>query len=101
MSPYQLPKKKAFFETYFTGISIQIITVISGVLVARLLGPEGRGLLAGALLWPTIIASVCYLGTNYSIARISAQPDISLEVVTRRSLGLVTILSVISSLRVI
>lgn len=44
-----------------TGL-ISVAGIISGALVARLLGPSDRGLLAAILLWPTVVAYVGDLG---------------------------------------
>jgi O-antigen/teichoic acid export membrane protein len=44
-----------------TGL-ISVAGIVSGALVARLLGPSDRGLLAAILLWPTIVAYVGDLG---------------------------------------
>jgi O-antigen/teichoic acid export membrane protein len=44
-----------------TGL-ISAAGIVSGALVARLLGPSDRGLLAAILLWPTIVAYVGDLG---------------------------------------
>jgi O-antigen/teichoic acid export membrane protein len=44
-----------------TGL-ISVAGIISGALVARLLGPSDRGLLAAIVLWPTIVATVGDLG---------------------------------------
>jgi O-antigen/teichoic acid export membrane protein len=41
---------------------IQLLNVLTGVLLARTLGPFGRGELAALLLWPTILAAVGSLG---------------------------------------
>ncbi len=40
----------------------QILTIISGVLLARFLGPHDRGLLAAAVLWPSMVANMGLIG---------------------------------------
>lgn len=50
-----------------TGVSLliaQVATAISGIIVARALGPEGKGIVAAALVWPQISAWVLLLGLN-------------------------------------
>lgn len=42
--------------------SNQILTIISGVLLARFLGPHDRGLLAAAILWPSMVANMGLIG---------------------------------------
>ena len=45
--------------TSFVGSALmQVFTIISGVLLARLLLPTGRGELAAVILWSTMIAAV-------------------------------------------
>jgi enterobacterial common antigen flippase len=56
-----------------TGFAIQAAIVVSGTLIARMLGPDGRGYLAALILWPWVIVLVGNLGIpsalTYSIAR--------------------------------
>lgn len=59
-----LPGRKAFFTTYLSSLWIQGLTLLSGMLVARMLGPEGRGQLAGAQVWPGILGMVALFGVN-------------------------------------
>lgn len=54
--------KSQLVSTGATDVAILALTTVSGILVARLLGPEGRGEYAIALLWPSIIAAVGNLG---------------------------------------
>lgn len=48
--------------TVGTSVFIQLVTVASGVILARALGPQGRGDLAIAMLWPTLVSGVGTLG---------------------------------------
>ncbi len=52
---------------------IQALNVVTGVLLARVLGPHGRGELAAVVLWPSVLAAVGSLGmqdaTTYHAAR--------------------------------
>lgn len=53
------------------GLSDAIIAAVgfvSSVLIARGLGPEGRGQLAAALLWPTTVAALSTLGLTHAFA---------------------------------
>lgn len=47
---------------------IQILNIISGVLLARLLLPAGRGELAAIILWPSMVAAIGILGLHEAIA---------------------------------
>jgi O-antigen/teichoic acid export membrane protein len=67
---------KAVSQTFLTNLAIQGCNVVTGVLTARLLAPEGRGELATVILWPTILAGLGIMGTNWALAReAAAQPD--------------------------
>lgn len=48
--------------TVGTSVFIQVVTVASGVILARALGPQGRGDLAIAMLWPALVSGVGMLG---------------------------------------
>ena len=64
---------KSDFGKIFSGnIVVQITTVLQAVLVSRILGPEGKGLFVGIILWPTIIAGFSILGLYTGIAKLSA-----------------------------
>jgi O-antigen/teichoic acid export membrane protein len=59
-----------------TGLAIQTVLVVTGPLLARMLGPDGRGHLAALILWPMVITQLGNLGIpsalTYSIARDSS-----------------------------
>jgi O-antigen/teichoic acid export membrane protein len=59
-----------------TGFAIQAVLVVTGPLLARMLGPDGRGFLAALILWPLVITQLGNLGIpsalTYSIARDSS-----------------------------
>jgi O-antigen/teichoic acid export membrane protein len=59
-----------------TGLAIQAALVVTGPLLARMLGPDGRGYLAALILWPLVITQLGNLGIpsalTYSIARDSS-----------------------------
>ena len=65
--------RRASAEAVFVGLIGQGALVISGVLLARQLGPEQRGYLALLMLWPIVISKIGELGlpiaTAYYIAR--------------------------------
>jgi len=63
----------AFAGTFGTSIAIHGFTVLQGVIVARLLGPLGRGEYATVILWPSVFAAIGILGTNIALARAAAK----------------------------
>lgn len=68
-----LPTFKAYLGTFATSLFVQACTVLQGVLIARLLGPFGRGEFATVILWPNVFAGVGILGINMAIARFAGQ----------------------------
>ncbi len=72
---------RALSFSAMASIIIQLANIVSGVLVARMLGPEGRGELAAVFLWPLIIATVGRLGINEAITYFAAAGKFSLRVV--------------------
>ncbi|QJD92077.1 oligosaccharide flippase family protein [Duganella dendranthematis] len=58
---------KAFGKTLMTTMGMTVVGFISSVINARILGPEGRGLLSAALLICTLSASVaqCGMASSY------------------------------------
>ena len=63
---------RAVVTTTLTNFSIQGLSIITSSIVARMLGPEGRGELAVAMLWPSVVAGIALLGLDVVIARRSA-----------------------------
>jgi len=60
---------REFASTLITNIVIQACTVVQGILVARLLGPAGRGQFAAAILWPGLFAAMGGMGVSVALAR--------------------------------
>src|SRR5438128_20610 len=62
--------------TMLTNLSIAGLSVVSGVIAARLLGPTGRGELAAIQTWPTLLATLSMHGIADALAYFSArEPD--------------------------
>ncbi len=83
-----VPKRiglRAFVGTGVTSVFIQACTVLQGVLLARLLGPTGRGELAAVILWPNIFAGVGSLGTDIVFSRMAARKH-DVDTITRTAL---------------
>lgn len=86
-----------FASTFTTSFVIQACTVLQGIIVARLLGPVGKGELAAVILWPTIFASFGLAGIPIAIAKISAKSD-DPSSIARSAIILALITSTISSI---
>jgi O-antigen/teichoic acid export membrane protein len=63
---------KDLFVSFIATGAIQLSNLASGILAARLLGPEGRGELAVVILWPSLIAALGALGIYESVIYHSA-----------------------------
>ena len=61
-----------------TNAAIAALTLVNGVIVARLLGPEGRGALFALLAYPTVVAGTLGAFVQPALARRAAlRPDAS------------------------
>src|SRR5262245_26041470 len=67
------PFHRRVLLTAATNVVLGGLTVGSGILVARLLGPEGRGELAAIQLWPLFIVSLGTLGLSEAVVYLSAR----------------------------
>src|SRR5437762_3877248 len=54
-------------------ISIAVLSSVAGILAARLLGPEGRGELAAAIVWAGIIGVLASMGLPQALTYFTAQ----------------------------
>lgn len=94
-----LPRKRALVATFASSVWIQVLTVVSGILVARSLQPEGRGLLAAVFIWPSAFGSIALLGLNNALAisaakertRLGRQTRAALVIGTASSLAIVAL----------
>jgi O-antigen/teichoic acid export membrane protein len=56
-----------------TSSAVQGLNVLTGILLARALGPQGRGELTAVLLWPLLLAAVGSLGVTESATYYAAR----------------------------
>ena len=87
------------WQSIGTGVAIQLMLLVSGPLIARLLGPSGRGELAAIMIWPAALTFFGTLGlpagTTYAIARGRGQPrELSRRMLKYALLQTVVILAV-------
>jgi O-antigen/teichoic acid export membrane protein len=62
--------------TIATNAFLAFLGFLTGILAARLLGPEGRGELAAIQTWPSLIATLAMLGLPFALVYYTArQPD--------------------------
>jgi antigen flippase len=70
-----------------TGFAIQAVLILTGTLVARMLGPDGRGYLAALILWPWAITLAGNLGVPSALTYCIARDPSSSRKVARWGLG--------------
>jgi O-antigen/teichoic acid export membrane protein len=67
---------RAIAGTFFTNLSLQGCSLVTGILTARLLLPAGRGELAAIILWPSILDAIGILGIDWVLGReVAAAPE--------------------------
>lgn len=59
--------------TMATNLFSALLSLLTGILVARLLGPEGRGELAAIQTWPSFIATIAMLGLPHALVYFSGR----------------------------
>lgn len=57
--------------------------ILQGVVLARLLGPAGRGEFAAAILWPSLITGISGFGISTAVSRRAAVPNCDLAALGR------------------
>ena len=88
---------RAYVGTFGTSVIVQCFTIVQGIIIARLLGPLGRGQYAAVILWPNVFAAIGIFGTNIALARAAAKTD-RYDQVIRTSILLALITASLSSI---
>ena len=78
-----------------TSAGIVALNTLTGVLLARYLGPTDRGALAAVYLWPLVFATVGSLGVAEAVTYHVARRTASLRTLIGTSVGLGLVLSVL------
>lgn len=86
---------KDLFTSFLSTGAIQVANIVTGVLAARLLLPEGRGDLAFLLLWPAMIADIGAFGVNTAVSYYSARKEFPPQRIFAGAVVIVTALSVV------
>jgi O-antigen/teichoic acid export membrane protein len=70
-------------KVFSTGTSLlvaQVASALGGILTARALGPEGKGVVAGVIAWPQLSAWLLLLGVGTATSlRVAETPDAGLD----------------------
>jgi O-antigen/teichoic acid export membrane protein len=70
----------AIIQTAVANLAVQAVNLLCGILTARSLGPDGRGLLAGIIMWPQFLAYGMTMGIPIaSVYWLKRRSDISSE----------------------
>jgi O-antigen/teichoic acid export membrane protein len=71
----------ALLQAIGTQAFVLAVNVLTGVIAARALGPEGRGVYAAVTLWPPLLAALAVAGSSSGIVfQIRTRPDASSNV---------------------
>jgi O-antigen/teichoic acid export membrane protein len=88
----------AWLGTYAANGAILLCGLVSGVLSARLLAPDGRGALAAVLFWPQLITSLGLLSLPGAMIFRRGRPDGNRAAVAATGMWLALALSAIGAL---
>ena len=69
-------------------VVLQLVAAISGIVLARILGPTGRGELAVVMLWPILLLTIGMLGVTDSITYHAARTLAPLKALVGTSLAM-------------
>lgn len=70
----------AIIQTAFANLAVQVVNLLCGIMTARSLGPDGRGLLAGIIMWPQFLAYGMTIGIPIaSVYWLKRRPDLAAE----------------------
>ena len=70
----------AIIQTAFANLAVQGVNLLCGIITARSLGPDGRGLLAGIIMWPQFLAYGMTMGIPIaSVYWLKRRSDLSSE----------------------
>ncbi|MEM9750974.1 MAG: oligosaccharide flippase family protein, partial [Pseudomonadota bacterium] len=98
MTTLATPPRRSFLSDVFsvarTRAAVLVMNVASGVLVARLLGAEGKGLVAALTVAPAMILILCELGVVHSAAFHIGKKSASLD----RVFGSLLMIGVVTTL---
>ncbi len=60
-------------ETAVTNVALGALGLVTGIIAARWLGPDGRGELAAIQMWPSVVAAVAMIGLPEALVYFSAK----------------------------
>ncbi|HEY9865299.1 MAG TPA: oligosaccharide flippase family protein [Candidatus Obscuribacterales bacterium] len=87
---------QAWLGTFAVNSLILLCNIVTGVLTARLLLPEGRGILAVIVFWPEVASQIGLWHIDLSIAQRASQEDADVDRITITGIYLVAGLATIT-----
>lgn len=72
-------KDKGILYLFSSRVIIQICTILQSIIIARILGPEGKGYFTEITIYPTLIASISMLGLYTGIVKLAAKESIRVK----------------------
>jgi O-antigen/teichoic acid export membrane protein len=84
------------FKTLVTNVGIAALALVNSILLSRWLGPAGRGEVAAAMLWATLMVYISSLGVISSCLYFSALPDSRPEAIFANGLTLAAVQSLVT-----
>ncbi len=83
--------------TAATNAFVLICGLVTGVIAARLLQPEGRGEMAAILLWPHLIAWLGITGLHEAVTFFVSKKKASADVITATAFWMAIVLSIVTA----
>jgi O-antigen/teichoic acid export membrane protein len=84
------------FRTLVTNSGIIALGLVNSILLSRWLGPTGRGELAAAMLWPTLLVYLSSMGLIASVLYFAAIPGSKLQPIFANAMALAVIQGVVA-----
>lgn len=75
-------------STIWANLTIQVIAFATSTMLARILGPTGRGELALVLLYPQLVANIAFLGVDRAVSILGGRGELARPVETIKKLVL-------------
>jgi O-antigen/teichoic acid export membrane protein len=72
---------------------IQALSIVTGIVLARVLGPEQRGELGTIILWPSVVATIAIVGLPDAVAVLVASRSMTFGDALRTALTVVALLA--------
>lgn len=75
-------------NTLASNLAIQVFTFGTSIMIARFLGPTGRGELALVLLYPQLVACIVFMGVDRAVAVLGGRGELNRPVATMIKLAI-------------